>query len=312
MAATISQLPDNASNLPRAELKPRRRISLAWIVPVIALLAVGWILWQAWVERGIDISIEFDQVHGLKVGDPVRFRGASVGKVREIALNDDLQGLSVTAQLDRSAEALARPGTRFWIVRPSVGLEGAAGLDTIVGPRYIAAAPPANSIDNSRPSTARPMHFIGLADAPLIDSDGQNDLEIVLYAANRGSLAPGAPLLYRQFRIGTITSVELAPDAGSIEARARVEGPYVPLVRENSRFWDAGGYTARLGWRGLTFEIDSLQTLVTGGVAMATPSPERAGGMVQDQTRFEIAPEPEKAWLEWQPLISLHRPAGSP
>ena len=43
----------------------------------------------------------------------------------------------------------------------------------------------------------------------------------------------------------------------------------MPLVREGSKFWDVGGYTARLGWRGITVEVDSLQTFMTGGVAIA-------------------------------------------
>lgn len=295
----------DTDTLPTAKINPERRISLAWIVPVLAVLAAGWLGYRAWLERGSVITISFEDVHGLRVGDPVRYRGANIGEVREIRLADDLTKLLVTARLGPGTEHLAIDGTQFWIVRPYVGFEGTAGLDTIVGPRYIAASLPSNSA----PDPPRRTDFIGLPDAPLINPAHEDDLEIILQAESRGSLAPGAPVLYRQLRIGTIVSVTLAPDAGFVEARAHVDAQYVPLVREGSRFWDVGGYTARLSWSGFSIDIDSLQTFMTGGIAMATPPHDlrrdQPGPVAQPGHRFKVASEPQKAWLEWQPGILL-------
>jgi paraquat-inducible protein B len=43
----------------------------------------------------------------------------------------------VTVKLDKSAEHLAVEDTRFWAVRPRVGLAGVSGLGTLFSGRYI-------------------------------------------------------------------------------------------------------------------------------------------------------------------------------
>lgn len=289
--------------LPTAELRPvtsGRRISFAWIVPAIVLLISCWIGWQAWNERGIAIVIRLTEAHGLKVGDHIRYRGTSVGDVRAMRLADDLDGLIVTARLNRDAAMLARSGSRFWVVRPAVTLDGATGLDTLVGPRYIAVLP-------ANPSTTTELQreFIALDHPPLIESFHPDDLEVLVHSRQRGSLAPGVPVLHRQVRIGTVLSVGLTSDAGGVEARLHIQRAFVPLIRENSRFWDSGGYSAKLDWRGVNVELDSWQTLVTGAVAVATPPLEQAGAVVRTGHRFTLAPDPQRAWLDWEPLISI-------
>lgn len=299
----MSETPPTNIQLPTAELRPissGRRISFAWIVPAIVLLITCWIGWKAWNERGVEIIIRLNEAHGLKVGDHIRYRGASVGDVRAMRLADDLDGLIVIARLNRDAAMLARSGSRFWVVRPAVTLDGATGLDTLVGPRYIAVLP-ANPL-----ATTEPMRdFIALDQSPLIESFHPDDLEILVHSRQRGSLAPGVPVLYRQVRIGTVLSVGLTSDAAGVEARLHIQRAFVPLLRENSRFWDSGGYSAKLGWSGLNVELDSWQTLVTGAVAVATPPLEQAGAVVRTGHRFTLAPEPQRAWLDWEPLISI-------
>ena len=83
--------------IPRAVLKPQRRISLAWIVPVVALVLAGWLGVRAWSGRGVMVTVLLDEGHGLKVGDEVRYRGTTVGAVRAVELAGDLGGIRVTA-----------------------------------------------------------------------------------------------------------------------------------------------------------------------------------------------------------------------
>lgn len=294
----------NADQLATATLVPQRRVSAAWIVPVLAACFAVWVGYRAYTMRGVIVTVQLDRGHGLVPGDAVRYRGISVGKVLGIHLMDDAEGVVVKASLTAQSDRLARSGAKFWIVRPEVGLRGVGGLDTLVGPRYLAMLPGKGR---------RQRQFVGLAQAPTVDSVEPGDLEIILQAAQRGGVRAGAPVLYRQVPIGTIVSVGLASDGGAVEARLHIRKAYAELVRERTKFWRAGGIDARVGIGGVSFQVDSLEALVAGGVSLGTP-PE-GGEVVRTGHRFRLLDQADSDWLKWEPLVvigSSYLPAGAP
>jgi paraquat-inducible protein B len=296
---------ESRSALPTVTIETGRPNRLIWFVPIIALGFAAWLGAQAWSQRGVDIVVRFDQGHGLQPGDAVRYRGIDVGVVRDITLAQDFDGVDVTMVLEHHANAIARGGTQFWIVRPQFGLRNIAGLDTITGSRYIAVRPGAGQ--------AR-RRFQGMSAPPIVERIEAGDLEIIFQARHRGSLSPGAPVRYRQVRIGTVLSVALARDGGAVEARAHIDEPFTPIVRANSRFWDDGGLKAEVGLTGLRIEVDSLESLVLGGVAVATPD-RNAGEIVRTGARFALHDSAQKEWLEWAPVMEIGSPllpAGTP
>ncbi len=241
------------------------------------------------------IRIRFHEGHGLTIGDPVRHRGIVVGEVTAIDLNAELSGVLVRVQLSTSAQSLARQGTQFWIERPTVSVTEIRGLDTLVGGRFIAVQP--------APEGTGPLfEFAGL-DAPPPGEMPEGGLEIVLEARQRGGLGRGVPVLYRGFRVGHVSSVSLASDAATVEARAWIDAPYRHLIRENTKFWMDGGVDVKVGLQGLELSADSLASILIGGVSLATP-PE-AGTPVSSGRRFACEPRPEEEWLEWTPQLPV-------
>ena len=287
--------------LPRAVVRPERRPSLAWIVPVLAVVFAGWLVLAAWRERGVAVSVQLTKGHGLKVGDPVRYRGITVGEVRDLTLGRDLRVVEASVRLRPRATALARAGTRFWVVRPRLRLSGIEGLETLLGPRYLAVMPAAVASGDA----PRQREFIALAEPPVVTDVEPGDLEIVLEATRRGSVRRGAPVTYRQIRVGTVLSVGLASDGSIVEARVHIRTPYRSLIRSGTRFWDVGGVRADFGLGGLSVEIESLQDLLMGGIALATPGPDEAGSEVHTGHRFPLDAEPEASWLEWEPNVPI-------
>jgi len=293
--------------LPRAMVVRRRPISsLVWILPLLALAFAAWLGWRAWILRGREVVIIFDRAHGLDPGDDIRFRGMVVGEVEDVVLSDDLATIEVIARLHEQADRIARQGTRFWIVRPRIGPSGVTGLDTVIGPRYVAVEPAVAPPDaNGQGSALAPPrdHFIGLFEPPLVADIDPDDLEVVLQSESRGSLQPGAPVLFRGVQIGTVLAVGLASDGSAIEARAHIEASYSGLICQNTRFWDSGGAHVDLGISGLSIDVDSLATLIVGGVTAATPPV--AGEPVRTGHRFRVAPEADEEWLLWQPALPI-------
>ncbi|MBI4882378.1 MAG: MCE family protein [Planctomycetes bacterium] len=288
--------PDCAGAPPQAVVKPERRISLAWILPLLVLVLSGWLGFRALALRGIDVAVLFLQGHGLKPGDEVRYHGTAIGEVRAVELDRGAHTIRVALRLEPGAERFARAGARFWIVRPQVSLAGVRGLETLLGSRHVAALPGTGASQRS---------FVGLEEPLIVDDARPGDLEILLEAAERGNLGPGTPVTFREIQVGTVLSAGLSADARQVEARVHIQAEYAPLVREKSRFWNAGGVGASWGSRLLWMEVGGslARALLGGSVAFATP--ENGGAVVATGHRFELVREPEEEWQEWQPAIAL-------
>ncbi len=251
-----------------------------------------------------EISIRFHDGHGLTIGDQVRHRGIVIGEVTAVDLNAELSGVLVRVQFSESAQSLARQGTQFWIERPTVSVTEIRGLDTLVGGRFIAVQP-------APEGTGPQFEFDGL-DVPPPGEMPQGGLEIVLEARQRGGLGRGVPLLHRGFRVGHVSSVSLASDAATVEARAWIDAPYRHLIRENTKFWMNSGVDVKVGLQGLELSAESLSSILIGGVSLATP-PE-PGAPVSSGKRFDCEARPQEEWLEWTPQLPVGNaasPAGS-
>ncbi|MBK7405573.1 MAG: hypothetical protein IPJ41_13330 [Phycisphaerales bacterium] len=96
----------------------------------------------------------------------------------------------------------------------------------------------------------------------------------------------------------------LADDATGVDLVITIDPGFATLVRANTRFYNVSGITADWGlFKGLDIRTDSLESVVSGGIAFATP--DKPGEMVESGRRFELADEPEDSWLKWQPRIPL-------
>lgn len=272
-----------------------RRLSAAWILPILAIAAAAFLGFQAWKERGVPVWITFSDAAGLRPGNDVMYRGISVGTIRDVRLAPQGRRVVVEAMLRPEAAPLAAEGTRFWIARPEVSLAGVTGLETLIGPTYL------NLLPTDR-DTPPQFIFDGLNERPDLDS-ADAGLRLTLRIAQRGTVSVGSPILYRDVAVGRVEEVRLAEDARSVEVHAVIANRYAHLVREKTRFFKATGIGIDFGWfGGLSVRAESLEALVSGAIAFATPS--RPGEPAADGAEYEVAPEPESDWLKWDPPLT--------
>lgn len=284
---------------PVAEIRQRRIAGLAasrlwWVSLVCFFVAVGLALRQVRTP-GLEITIHFDQGHGLTEGDPVRFRGIDVGDVSSVALSESMDGVQAVIRLKSEAKSLAREGSRFWIERPRLSLSRVGGLETVVGPKYVGVQP--GPID-----ARRRVEFQGLSEPPPA-AEFSDGLVVILESSDRLGLQHGSPIRYRGVDVGHIMSVTLASDAAHVESRAYIRPEFRNLLRAESKFWSNSGLDLKVGIKGLQLDADTLATIAAGGVAMATPPSEQEE--VASEHRFDLHDKAEDAWLEWEPQLSL-------
>lgn len=270
--------------------------SKIWNVTALCFLVALMLIWAGLSTSGTQVQISFADGSGLVPGDKVRCRGIDVGKVVSVVLDEDLNRVLVTAELNTEASPLAREGTHFWIERPDIRLGHVRGLDTITGGRYVGVLPgPANG--------ATTKVFEGLSDPPPSVESAIDGLEVVLESPQRFGLQRGSPLSYRGVEIGHVISVGLTNDSSNVVARAFIKPEYRSLVRDNSRFWSNSGIDLKFGFQGFEFDAETLATIAAGGVALATP--DLPGERVTTGHRFELSKSPRDEWLEWQPRLAI-------
>ena len=276
-------------------------LPLVWIVPIIALIVGGWMVFRQFRHRGPEITIAFPEGGGIEANKTVvEHKGVPVGVVRAVALTPDLSGVEVRVRLDKTAAGVASEGAQFWIVNPEIGLSGVRGLDTLLtGPRI-----------KVRPGRGGPAtHFKGLAHPPPIENPDEGRA-FLLHADRLGSLKPGAPVFYREVKVGMVETSRLADDAASVLVRIRIQPPYVDLVRSNSVFWNAGGASFKLSLLGAEVKSTSLEALLIGGIAFATP--DKPMPPAPESMQFTLHNEADKDWLKWSPRIAIAPPDAAP
>jgi paraquat-inducible protein B len=287
---------NDPEEIPTATLERRRGTRLAWILPLLTLASIGLIARGHLAERGPRIVIELELGHGLQEGDAVRYRGIDVGRVRSIHLADDLGRVEAEVELAPHARSIARRGSRFWVERPRIGPSGVSGLETLVGARYL-------GVDPGPPQGQTAGRFTAL-EAPPVEPPWGAGFEVRLEAPTRGGVAVGAPILYRSFEVGKVIAVTLSSDASRVEFRASIDPGYADLIRERTRFWETSGLELEFDLlRGLRFELENLEALLAGGIALATP--DDPGPRVDAGARFTLDPSAPDDWTRWRPDVPL-------
>jgi paraquat-inducible protein B len=111
---------------------------------------------------------------------------------------------------------------------------------------------------------------VGLDVPPVVRSDVPGK-KIILLSAKLGSIDTGSPLYYQGILAGEVLGWELGSDRKSIFIHAFVKAPYDKLVRSNTRFWNVSGVELSLGAEGLNVRMESVESLLYGGIAFETP-----------------------------------------
>lgn len=253
---------------PEPTVKPARRavrdrISIVWVVPLLALAAVIAIAWQSYADRGPLIEIAFDNASGVRAGNTeIRFRDVRVGLVEEVTFADGLEKVLVRARLDKSVAPYVDEDARFWVVRPQVTAQGVSGLGTVLSGVYI------EGLWNDRPGETA-TRFDGLVDAPL-ERVGQSGLRLTMRASDGAALTENTPILYRGVEVGRVGKPVISEDGTTSEAEAVIFAPHDRLIDSATRFWDTSGFSLSFGAGGAAVNFSSIASLVSGGITFDT------------------------------------------
>jgi len=267
-------------DVPEAVIRTRKSFSIVWLVPLVAVLIGGWLVYKALSEKGPRITITFNTAAGLEAGKTkIKHKDVEIGKVVSIRLSKDLSQVVVTAELTKGIESYLTDKARFWIVRARIAASEVSALGTLFSGAYIALDPG----KGGEPLRA----FTGLERPPVATADipGRHFL---LRADRLYSLETGSPVYFQQIEVGQVESYDLDEHSRKVDINVFIYAPHDRLVHKNTRFWNAGGLDVSIDASGVRVDTPSLVSLMIGGVAFTTPMDLESGGFAEDGDVFPL------------------------
>ena len=279
-----------------ANLRNKRKISPFWLLPIIALLIAGWLLWTNYQERGTTITINFQTADGIVPGrTPIRYQGVEVGTVQGIVLSDDYRSIQIKASIKSDMRDALREDTQFWLVTPKASLAGVSGLDALVGGNYIGMMPGKGKESD---------HFTALDTQPKYRVN-TGELLIHLRAPDLGSLNTGSLVYYRKIPVGRVYDYSLNNSTDGVTIDVLIERRFINLVKKQSRFWNVSGVDADVSLSGAKVKLESLAALVNGAIAFDSPND---GEQAQVDANYQLYPDLARSQRGVQ--VKLNLPSG--
>ena len=251
--------------LPQATVVPKKRmrISVVWLIPILAAVVGIGIAIQQIRSEGPTITIVFKSGQGVEAGKTfIKYKDVNIGQVTAVELADDFARVQVTAKVAKSAAGLMVDDAKFWVVEPRVTLSGVSGLSTLLSGNYIGF--------EAGQSSSKQRSFVGLDVQPIItDQPGR---KFVLKADDLGSLAIGSPVYFRRLTVGQVAAYDLAADGKAVSITVFINAPYDKFVSPETRFWNASGIDVSVGAGGFEVRTEGLVALLAGGLAFDAPA----------------------------------------
>ncbi len=282
---------DGAITAASVRVKQQGNPLVIWSLPLVALLVAAYLIYKSIVEAGVEFTVHFDRGVGLKPNETkLKYEDIDIGVVKSVSMSNNLQGMDAIIEIERDVSMLLQQDTVFWMVKPEVTISRVTGLEALVSGKYITlelgektSALGKDNILKLKPSKFR---YQALAEPPR-KPPYLGGLHLTITAGEAGSVAKGAPLLFHQVTVGNVEKVRLAEDGG-IEFDVYIEEKYKQLVKKNVRFWNVSGISIEGSLTDLDVRVNSLTSLLVGGLAFDVPEGVKGKGQAQNFDRYRL------------------------
>jgi paraquat-inducible protein B len=259
----VEQTPPPRIPESKAVAKKHTRISVVWVIPIVAALVGVWVAVTRIRSEGPKITITMHSAEGLEAGKTkIHYKGVDVGTVTKIRLSDDHLTVITTVQMAPRTEEFLVEDTQFWVVKPRISGATVSGLGTLISGAYLGM-----EIGNSKQSK---FDFVALEVPPVVGGEVPGRF-LALKTTDLGSLDIGTPIFFRRLQVGEVVSYSLDKDGLFFTLKIFVHSPYDQYISSNTRFWQASGVDLSLTASGLSVQTQSLLSILIGGIAFETP-----------------------------------------
>jgi len=273
---------------------------------------------RAQVVNGLPITLVTEQLGSVTRGSPVLYRQLKVGEVSGFELTEDGKNIQIFAVIEPRYQSLVTNASRFWnssgirfhASLKQVGLETESIRSLLRGGISFFTPDKADAKPAERDQKYRLHDDFDLASnqGRLLLTERADKLQIRLLAPELGSLAVGSPISYKQLKVGQVSHYSLSKNGQNVVIYALIDKQYRKLVTSHSRFWNASGVEARISFKGLSVNTQSLESIVNGGIAFETLP---KGKRIEANKLFRMYDSREQAKQQGKTITLLFPPGKS-
>ncbi len=269
MTGTDAEPDGDSSEAPEPVVETGRGISVVWIIPIVAVLVGAAIGFNAIRNRGIEVIVTLPTAEWIEAGKTkIRYLDYEIGTVDAVNMNEAADGVELSCTLKKGAKKYLTEGARFWLVYPRVGAGGISGLGTLVSGAYLSM--------QIGPTDAKMKRRFAALDRPPLENKDSPGLTIEIHAESLASLDVGSPIYFREVEVGKVEQHRLEKDGSGVLLSLFFPPEHSDLVREDSRFWNAGGIQISGSLTNFEVATESLDSIIAGGIAFDSPSGVKA------------------------------------
>lgn len=257
-----------------------KRMSKVWLVPILALVIGCWMIYQHISSQGPLVTLIINNAEGLEAGKTkVKSLSVDIGVIESIQLSEDFTKAILKARINNNAADMIVEDAQFWVVKPRIGTGGVSGLSTLLSGSYLEVKPGVSKKEH--------RHFEVLENTPLIGPEVPG-IKLELFSKANKALSVGSSINFRGFKVGQIETVNYNVDTRTIKYGIFVHAPYNSLITQNTRFWVKPGFEVSLDAKGIKMEMESIESLISGGITFGVPEGWKAGDIITEPRKFEL------------------------
>ena len=245
----------------------RSRLSIVWIIPVLAALVAIGIAVQRIRSEGPTITIVFRAAEGIEAGKTfIKYKDVNIGQVTDGAVSPRITRRSRSRP--RSPSARPGPDGRGCEVLGGApersACSGISGLNTLLSGNYIGFE--AGTSEDERAQLHRARQGAVRREPAGTTSSCSRPTTSARSRWARRSITGAC----RWARSSPTTS---PPDGKSVEIQVFVNAPYDKYVSPGTRFWKASGFDVTFDANGLDIRTESLVGAAGRRPRRSTPPP---------------------------------------
>jgi paraquat-inducible protein B len=270
----------NDTQILDATIKPVKTLSTIWFIPVIAIFIGCWMIYYQWSNEGKEITIHFLTAEGMEAEKTkIKSRNVDIGEVSSIELNQNGNGVIVTAKIKKSAEQFLLADSTFWVVSPQISHTGVSGLSTLISGVYIEISPGKSNEER---------YVFDALNSPPLTPSGTPGLHITLNSNDQFAYKKGDPIIYKGLTVGQFEDIYFNFEERVVYYNAFIKAPYHQLITSNTKFWDVSGLQLDLNADGISVKTGNFETMLTNGATFGIPKGMSIGEKIGERSYFDI------------------------
>ncbi|QGM81175.1 MlaD family protein [Otariodibacter oris] len=230
----------------------------------------------------------------LSEGMPIKYMGLTIGTVESLKLDNKKKQIKLNVFINSQYyNIVAKSGSKFKAISPEINTTGIKNLDALLQ-NYIEV----------EPGNGKYKAQFSLTDRNTLPTTIYNGFPIIVEASDADGITPDAPVLYRGMQVGVVEKLTLSELADRVFIHLQINPSYRHLVRKNSQFWTASGYSMNVGLNGATITSGTMSQLLNGGIAFSTPSGKIVQPQAEANRHFRLQRTSPDNALKWSQGIA--------